>query len=112
MVLVIIKIFIYLYNQHNNIVDLIVQSKSGTGKTLIFSIITLETIKLNKKEPQVLILSPTREIAVQIQDVIKTLGKYFEGIVLMLYYNFNIIYYTVFRITGYEFHWWSFCRVG
>ncbi|KAF7265900.1 hypothetical protein GWI33_020646 [Rhynchophorus ferrugineus] len=58
--------------------DLIVQSKSGTGKTLVFSIIALETIKLNKKEPQVLILSPTREIAVQIQDVIKTLGKYFE----------------------------------
>lgn len=60
--------------------DLIVQAKSGTGKTLVFSIIALETVKLHINEPQVLILSPTREIAVQIQDVIKNIGKHFQGL--------------------------------
>ncbi|KAH1003981.1 hypothetical protein HUJ04_003806 [Dendroctonus ponderosae] len=56
--------------------DIIVKSKSGTGKTLVFGIISLESIKLDKAEPQVLILAPTREIAVQIQDVIRSVGKY------------------------------------
>lgn len=60
--------------------DLIVKSKSGTGKTLVFAIISLESIRLNKYEPQVLILAPTREIAVQIQEVIKSIGKNYEGI--------------------------------
>ncbi|ERL91602.1 hypothetical protein D910_08932, partial [Dendroctonus ponderosae] len=60
--------------------DIIVKSKSGTGKTLVFGIISLESIKLDKAEPQVLILAPTREIAVQIQDVIRSVGKYHKGL--------------------------------
>lgn len=59
--------------------DIIVKSKSGTGKTLVFGVISLESIKLDKAEPQVLILAPTREIAVQIQDVIRSVGKYYKG---------------------------------
>ncbi|GFV86578.1 probable ATP-dependent RNA helicase DDX20 [Trichonephila clavipes] len=57
--------------------DLIVQAKSGTGKTLVFTIIALEML-LETKCLQVLILAPTREIAVQICDVIKAVGSEFK----------------------------------
>lgn len=58
--------------------DLLVQSKSGTGKTLVFSLIALEKFYTHSTEtgPQTLILCPTREIAVQTADTLKCLGKY------------------------------------
>lgn len=59
--------------------DLIVKSKSGTGKTLIFTIIALENIDITKEAVQVLIVVPAREIAVQITDVIKQIGCFIEG---------------------------------
>ncbi|CAH1170292.1 unnamed protein product [Phaedon cochleariae] len=62
--------------------DLIVKSKSGTGKTLVFSIIALENIDRHKQALQALILAPTREIAVQIQDVIKKVGSNIEGLIV------------------------------
>lgn len=55
------------------------RSKSGTGKTLVFSILALDTIDVKKDVVQVLILTPTREIAVQIQDVIKRIGAFIQG---------------------------------
>ena len=41
--------------------DVIVQSQSGTGKTAVFCLGSLQTIDLSLREPQVLVLSPTRE---------------------------------------------------
>ncbi|KAG5899104.1 hypothetical protein JTB14_021607 [Gonioctena quinquepunctata] len=60
--------------------DLIVKSKSGTGKTVVFSVIALENIDTSRSSLQGLILAPTREIAVQIQDVIRQLGSHIEGL--------------------------------
>lgn len=58
--------------------DLIVQAKSGTGKTCVFSILSLEQILSSKsKALQVLILAPTREVAIQISDSIKAIGHCF-----------------------------------
>lgn len=59
--------------------DLLVQSKSGTGKTLIFCSIVLETYKSEIREPQSLIVAPTREIATQIEDTLNNIGKFFAG---------------------------------
>jgi ATP-dependent RNA helicase len=56
--------------------DVIAQAQSGTGKTATFSIASLQTVVVTKRETQVLILSPTRELALQIQKVIMTLGEY------------------------------------
>lgn len=56
--------------------DTIAQAQSGTGKTATFSIGMLEVIDTNSKDCQALILSPTRELAVQIQNVVKHLGDY------------------------------------
>jgi ATP-dependent RNA helicase DDX20 len=54
--------------------DMIVQAKSGTGKTLAFSICLLENFDVDLKFPQALIIAPTREIAVQIVGVLNELG--------------------------------------
>jgi len=56
--------------------DLIAQSQSGTGKTAVFSIGTLQTLDISTTETQALILSPTRELAEQTQKVILSIGEY------------------------------------
>jgi ATP-dependent RNA helicase len=56
--------------------DVIAQAQSGTGKTATFSISALQSIDNNIRETQALILSPTRELAVQIQTVVLALGDY------------------------------------
>lgn len=48
-------------------VDVIAQAKSGTGKTCVFSVISLEAVSFTNPLPQAIILAPTREIAVQIK---------------------------------------------
>ena len=50
--------------------DVIAQAQSGTGKTSTFSISVLQSLDIQTRETQALILSPTRELAVQIQKVI------------------------------------------
>jgi len=49
--------------------DVIAQAQSGTGKTATFSIAMLQSIDTQLRDTQVLCLSPTRELAVQIQKV-------------------------------------------
>ncbi|KAJ9125469.1 RNA helicase [Naganishia vaughanmartiniae] len=56
--------------------DVIAQAQSGTGKTATFSISILQSIDTSIRECQALVLSPTRELAVQIQNVILALGDY------------------------------------
>lgn len=56
--------------------DVIAQAQSGTGKTATFSISVLQCLDTALRETQALILSPTRELAVQIQKVVLALGDY------------------------------------
>ncbi|VDM39259.1 unnamed protein product [Toxocara canis] len=56
--------------------DVIAQAQSGTGKTATFSISVLQRLDTTVRETQALILSPTRELAVQIQKVVLALGDY------------------------------------
>ncbi|KAB0395300.1 hypothetical protein E2I00_003014 [Balaenoptera physalus] len=60
--------------------DLIVQAKSGTGKTCVFSTIALDSLVLENLSTQILILAPTREIAIQIHSVITAIGIKMEGL--------------------------------
>lgn len=59
--------------------DLILEAKSGTGKTAVFSIVALEKLDL-QKGLQTIVLAPTREIAAQVCDVVKQIGCCYEGI--------------------------------
>jgi len=56
--------------------DVIAQAQSGTGKTATFSIGILQSLDIASRETQALVLSPTRELAQQIQKVILALGDY------------------------------------
>ncbi|KAK7061869.1 P-loop containing nucleoside triphosphate hydrolase protein [Favolaschia claudopus] len=56
--------------------DVIAQAQSGTGKTATFSISILQSIDVTVRETQALVLSPTRELATQIQSVVLALGDY------------------------------------
>ena len=56
--------------------DVIAQAQSGTGKTATFSISVLQSLDTQLRETQALVLSPTRELAQQIQKVILALGDY------------------------------------
>ncbi|KAJ9102740.1 RNA helicase [Naganishia cerealis] len=56
--------------------DTIAQAQSGTGKTATFSIGILSLIDTKSKDCQALVLSPTRELAQQIENVIEHLGDY------------------------------------
>ena len=56
--------------------DLIVKSQTGTGKTASFVIPLCERVDWNESSPQVLILSPTRELAIQIGEDVKNIGRY------------------------------------
>ncbi|ODV81422.1 eukaryotic initiation factor 4A-12 [Suhomyces tanzawaensis NRRL Y-17324] len=58
--------------------DVIAQAQSGTGKTATFSIGMLEVLDTKVKDCQALVLSPTRELALQIQRVIQQLGKFMK----------------------------------
>ncbi|KAF9422836.1 hypothetical protein HW555_001620 [Spodoptera exigua] len=56
--------------------DVIAQAHSGTGKTATTSISILQSLDMRLRETQVLVLSPTRELATQIQKVILALGDF------------------------------------
>jgi superfamily II DNA/RNA helicase len=58
--------------------DMIAQSQSGTGKTATFVIGALSRIKYQDDTTQVLILTPTRELSYQIQEVIVSIGSSIE----------------------------------
>lgn len=56
--------------------DLIVQSSTGSGKTAAFAIPALEDVDVLLNKPQVIILTPTRELAVQVDEEIGLIGRY------------------------------------
>lgn len=60
--------------------DVIAQAQSGTGKTATFTIGALQRINLAERKTQVLILSPTRELATQTSNVISNIGCFLEGL--------------------------------
>ncbi|WP_078550078.1 DEAD/DEAH box helicase [Litchfieldia alkalitelluris] len=56
--------------------DLVVKSKTGSGKTAAFAIPICERIEWEEKYPQALILTPTRELAVQVRDDVTNIGRF------------------------------------
>jgi superfamily II DNA/RNA helicase len=56
--------------------DVIVKSQTGSGKTAAFAIPLCEKIDWDENSPQVLILTPTRELAVQVSEDISNIGRF------------------------------------
>ena len=56
--------------------DIIVSSQTGSGKTAAFAIPMCEKIDLVQRRPQALVLTPTRELAVQVRQDISNIGRF------------------------------------
>ncbi|HUU04675.1 MAG TPA: DEAD/DEAH box helicase [Patescibacteria group bacterium] len=67
--------------------DIIGQAQTGTGKTAAFGIPILDRIDSAQKKVQALILCPTRELAVQIAEELKLLGKYKKDLRILPVYG-------------------------
>ena len=67
--------------------DVVGQSNTGTGKTAAYAIPILEKIDKELRVPQALILLPTRELAVQVANEVRKIGKYMEGIKAVTVYG-------------------------
>ena len=67
--------------------DVIGQAQTGTGKTAAFGIPILQTVDPSNKKTQVIILSPTRELAIQVADEIRALAKYMHGVKVLPVYG-------------------------
>ena len=67
--------------------DLIGQAQTGTGKTAAFGIPMLEKIDPKNKKLQGIVLCPTRELAIQVADEIRSLAKYMHGIKVLPIYG-------------------------
>jgi ATP-dependent RNA helicase DeaD len=67
--------------------DIIGQAHTGTGKTAAFAIPAIESLDLNSKKNQVLILCPTRELVVQVAEEFLKLIKFKEKISVVPVYG-------------------------
>jgi ATP-dependent RNA helicase DeaD len=67
--------------------DVIGESATGTGKTAAFVIPILEAIDTNNKEVQTLFISPTRELALQLEDATKTIGEFIPNLRTLTVYG-------------------------
>lgn len=59
--------------------DVVGQAQTGTGKTAAFALPLLSLIDLKKKNPQVLVLTPTRELAIQVAEAFQRYAGYMKG---------------------------------
>ena len=66
--------------------DLIGQAQTGTGKTAAFALPVLSQIDVNRREPQALVLVPTRELAIQVAEAFQKYASHMPGLhVLPIY---------------------------
>lgn len=61
-------------------VDVVGQSQTGSGKTAAFGLPAIEKIDVTKRQTQVLVLCPTRELAVQVADQVYQLAFFKRGL--------------------------------
>lgn len=70
--------------------DLIVMSKTGSGKTAVFGVSILQMTDPDAEGPQSLILTPTRELAVQIDSDLKQMARHLKHKTAAVYGQHNI----------------------
>ena len=59
--------------------DVIGQAQTGTGKTAAFALPLLSKINLRLSAPQILVLTPTRELAIQVSEAFQRYAKFLNG---------------------------------
>ncbi|WP_027156839.1 DEAD/DEAH box helicase [Methylobacter luteus] len=59
--------------------DVLGQAQTGTGKTAAFALPILSRLDLKQKDPQVLVLAPTRELAIQVAEAFQRYAAHLKG---------------------------------
>ena len=59
--------------------DLLGLAQTGTGKTAAFALPLLSNIDLKQRDPQVLVLTPTRELAIQVAEAFQRYARHMKG---------------------------------
>ncbi len=59
--------------------DVVGQAQTGTGKTAAFALPILSNLDLRQKDPQALVLTPTRELAIQVAEAFQTYAAHVKG---------------------------------
>lgn len=59
--------------------DVLGQAQTGTGKTAAFAMPLLSNLDLSQKDPQVLVLAPTRELAIQVAEAFQKYAAHISG---------------------------------
>ena len=59
--------------------DIVGQAQTGTGKTAAFALPLLSRLDLSLKQPQLLVLAPTRELAIQVSEAFQRYAHYLKG---------------------------------
>ncbi|MFZ9752058.1 MAG: DEAD/DEAH box helicase [Cyanobium sp.] len=67
--------------------DLVGQAQTGTGKTAAFGLPLLERIDPDQRSPQVLVLTPTRELALQVAEAISSYASRLRGVRVLAIYG-------------------------
>lgn len=84
------RVIPYLLDEEGR--DLVALAETGSGKTAAFGLPILNSIELGMKQIQALVLSPTRELCIQICKDITAYGKYLKGVkVVPVYGGENIV---------------------
>jgi ATP-dependent RNA helicase DeaD len=65
--------------------DVIGRAQTGTGKTAAFALPILNSLQPGRSAPQALVLTPTRELALQVAEVTSSYGQYKDARVLAVY---------------------------
>ena len=69
--------------------DLIGQAQTGTGKTAAFALPLLSRLDLKSKDTQILVLAPTRELAIQVAEAMQSYARHLK------------------RLSCHAYIWWS-----
>lgn len=67
--------------------DIIGQAQTGTGKTAAFALPLLDNIDLKLRVPQLLILAPTRELAIQVAEAVQSYARHLKGFKVLPIYG-------------------------
>lgn len=60
--------------------DVLGEAQTGTGKTAAFSLPALAAIDVSIRKPQLLVLAPTRELAIQVAEAIESFSQHIKGL--------------------------------
>ena len=67
--------------------DVVGMAQTGTGKTAAFALPILERLDIDQKNPQALVLAPTRELALQVAEAFESYASHMKGVNLLPVYG-------------------------